>query len=329
MSSDFEVTAIGNAIVDVIAPATDSFLESHGLRKGAMTLVDDARAAALYDAMAPGLEASGGSAANTVAGAASLGGRCAYVGKVASDQLGEVFAHDIRSIGAAFQTEPLDCGPATGRCLINVTPDGHRTMATFLGAASQLLPEDVDPAVIRASRIVYLEGYLFDPPPAREAFRKAAEIAHAAGARVAMTLSDVFVVERWREAILAFLPEIDIVVANEQELLSLYTGADFETALDRLADVVRTVAVTRSEKGSVLREGADKVSVSALPAEVVDTTGAGDQYAAGLLLGLARGHPLGRCGELGALCAHEVIGHYGPRPLVSLAEAARARGLGL
>jgi sugar/nucleoside kinase (ribokinase family) len=327
MPDALDLVAIGNAIVDVIAPAEDGFLDAQKLRKGAMTLIDDDRAALLYAAMAPGVETSGGSAANTVAGVASLGGKAAFVGKVADDLLGEVFAHDIEAIGAVFKTPKLEAA-ATGRCLINVTPDAHRTMATFLGAASQLAPPDVDSAQIAQAFAVYLEGYLFDPPPAREAFVKAAFAAHDAGRKVAMTLSDVFVVERWREELLGFLDHIDIVFANENELKALYQSDDITPALDQLAARVEIVAVTRSEHGSIVRRGDESHTVAAVPIEkVIDTTGAGDQYAAGFLFGLARGKPLDQCGALGALCAWEVIGHYGPRPQTSLEKLAKDCGL--
>jgi sugar/nucleoside kinase (ribokinase family) len=327
MTLAYDLVAIGNAIVDVIAPAEDAFLEVQALRKGAMTLIDDARAADLYDAMAPGVETSGGSAANTVAGVCSLGGRAAFIGKVADDLLGEVFRHDIRAIGAGFDTAPL-AGDATGRCLINVTPDAHRTMATFLGAASRLGPDDVDEALLGQAHAVYLEGYLFDPPPARDAFIKAAAAAHAAGRKAAMTLSDVFVVERWRRELVEFLGRIDIVFANENELKALYETDDFASACDRLADAVEICAITRSEHGSVVRRGAETHHVPAFPIDqVLDTTGAGDQYAAGFLFGLARGKPLDQCGALGALAAWEVIGHIGPRPQRSLQALAAKEGL--
>lgn len=328
MSPRLHVTALGNAIVDVIAPADDAFLAAQGLAKGTMTLIDDDRAHALYGAMAAGIEASGGSAANTIAGVASLGGQAAYIGKVAPDQLGEVFAHDIRAIGAAFSTPPLHGGPATARCLINVTPDGQRTMATYLGAANRLSPDDVDEALIRDAAVVYLEGYLFDPPLAREAFVKAAGLARAAGRRAALTLSDVFVVERWREEILAFLPHIDLVFANENELHALYPELDFDTALDRLAAAVEVAIVTRGAHGSVVRRGEERHGIEPFPIEqLVDTTGAGDQYAAGFLFGFAAGRPLDVCGHLGSLAAAEVIQHYGPRPQTPLIDLARAAGL--
>ncbi len=327
MPATYDVVAIGNAIVDVIAPADDAFLEAQGLRKGAMTLIDDVRAQSLYDAMAAGVETSGGSAGNTVAGIASLGGSAAFVGKVAKDLLGEVFAHDIRAIGARFDTPMLE-GSTTGRCLINVTPEGDRTMATFLGAANQLGPEDVDPGLLQQAFCVYLEGYLFDPPPARVAFVKAADAAHAAGRKVAMTLSDVFVAERWRDELLGFMDAIDIVFANEAELAALFQTNDFDANLDRLGSLVGIAAVTRGAQGSVVRSGDATHSVPAYAIErVLDTTGAGDQYAAGFLFGLARGKPLDVCAQLGALSAWEVISHYGPRPQVSLNKLAREHGL--
>ncbi|HWE45451.1 MAG TPA: adenosine kinase [Caulobacteraceae bacterium] len=327
MTEALDIVAIGNAIVDVIAPAEDGFLASQGLRKGAMTLIDDDRAAHLYSVMAPGVETSGGSAANTVAGVASLGGKAAFVGKVADDFLGEVYTHDIEAIGATFKTPKL-AGAATGRCLINVTHDAHRTMATFLGAASQLGPADVDEAEIGRAYATYLEGYLFDPPPAREAFVKAAAAARAAGRKVAMTLSDVFVVERWRDELIGFLDRIDIVFANEVELKALFETDNFDAACDLLSDRVETCAITRGEHGSLVRRGHEFHLLPAFPiAHVIDTTGAGDQYAAGFLFGLARDLPLDQCGALGALCAWEVIGHYGPRPQVSLEKLAKDHGI--
>lgn len=323
-----DVAAVGNAIVDVIAPAEDAFLEAQGLRKNAMTLIDEARAHSLYEAMAAGVETSGGSAGNTAVGVASLGGRAGFVGKVAADQLGEVFAHDIRAAGVRFENTPLQNGPATARSLINVTPDGHRTMATFLGAASELAPSDVDEALIGEASITYLEGYLFDRPTAREAMAKAAAASRKAGGKVAMTLSDVFVVERWRDELIAFFDRLDIVFANEAELLALYPAEAFEWAADRLAASVEVCAITRSEHGSIVRRGGEAHLIPAFPIpHVVDTTGAGDQYAAGFLFGLARNRPLDVCGALGALAAWEVIGHVGPRPQTSLEALALHEGL--
>jgi sugar/nucleoside kinase (ribokinase family) len=327
----FDVCAVGNAIVDVLAPCDPAFLIEQQLAPGSMQLFDEAQSAALYDAMAPGIEASGGSAGNTVAGVGSFGGRAAYVGKIAADTLGEVFAHDIRAAGVAFDTAPLTHGPSTGRCLINVTPDAQRTMCTFLGAANLLTAEDIDPTVIGDSAIVYLEGYLFDPAPARAAFVRAAEAAHAAGRKVAITLSDSFVVDRWRAELLAFIEtSADIVLANEAELTALFETEEFEAAATRLAAMVEIAAVTRSEAGSVVLCGDQRVVVAAAPVEhVIDTTGAGDQYAAGFLLGLARGLSLEDAGKLGSLAAAEVIAHWGPRPLVSLKALAEQAGLAL
>ena len=330
MSALYDVAAIGNAIVDVIAPADDTFLGDHGLAKGAMTLIDEAQAHALYARMAPGLETSGGSAGNTIAGVASLGGRAAYVGKVAGDQLGEVFAHDMRAIGATYETPPLVGGPATGRSLINVTADGERTMCTYLGASNQLTPADVAPPLIEGAAIVYLEGYLFDPAEARRAFAKAAGLARASGRMIALTLSDAFVVERHRRGLAEFIEtEVDLLFANEVELGSLFETDDLDQAIDAVRGLTRIAAVTRSEKGSVVVTKDEITASPAFPVETLtDTTGAGDQYAAGFMFALARGRPLGACARLGALAAAEVISHYGPRPQVSLAELAAANGLG-
>jgi sugar/nucleoside kinase (ribokinase family) len=330
-SPRFDVCAVGNAIVDVLAPCTPEFLSAQGLAPGSMSLVDETQSAALYDAMAAGVEASGGSAGNTVAGVGSFGGRAAYLGKVADDTLGQVFTHDIRAAGVAFDTPALTGGAGTGRCLINVTPDAQRTMSTFLGAANQLTVADIDPAVIADSAIVYLEGYLFDPAPARAAFEAAAKAAHAAGRKVAITLSDSFVVGRWRVELLAFIEaSADIVLANESELLALFETDDFDAAAARLAEIVEIAAVTRSADGSVIIAGEQRVTVKAAPVDTVtDTTGAGDQYAAGFLLGLARDLSLAESGALGSLAAAEVIAHWGPRPMVSLKALADEAGLTL
>ncbi len=327
----YDVCAVGNAIVDVLAPCDDAFLAGQSLTPGSMQLVDEDQSAALYDAMASGVEASGGSAGNTVAGVGSFGGKAAYVGKVAPDQLGEVFTHDIRASGVHFDTPVLKGGAGTGRCLINVTADGQRTMCTFLGAANQLGVADIDAALIGDSAIVYLEGYLFDPAPARAAFEAAAAAAHAAGRKVAITLSDTFVVARWRAELLAFIEaSADIVLANEGELAALFETEDFDAACDRLAAMVEVAAVTRGEHGSVIVRGDERVAVAAYPVDkVVDTTGAGDQYAAGFLLGLARGLPLADTGKLGSLAAAEAIAHWGPRPMVKLDALAKENGLAL
>ena len=329
MTALYDVAAIGNAIVDVIAPTDDDFLARQHLNKGSMILIDQARAEALYSAMAAGVEMSGGSAGNTIAGLASFGGKGAFIGKVAADALGEIYTHDMRAQGAHFPAPPLTGGAATGRCLINVTPDGERTMATFLGAAGELGPDDVDDAVIEASKTIYLEGYLFDPPGARRAFAKAAGLAHGAGRLIALTLSDAFVVDRHRGALLGFIEDqVDILFANEGEICSLFQTDDFAVAAEALRGKVNIAALTRSAQGSVVLSADGDHIVAAEPAgKVVDTTGAGDQYAAGFLFGLARGRSLEVCARLGGLAAAEVIGHYGPRPEVSLRDLAVSRGL--
>jgi sugar/nucleoside kinase (ribokinase family) len=325
MNTSFDVTAIGNAIVDVIAPAQESFLTDETLAKGAMTLIDESGAARLYARMAPGIETSGGSAANTVAGVANLGGRAAFIGKVAADALGEVFAHDIRAIGARFETPPLAGGPATARCLVNVTPDGERTMCTFLGASTQLTAADVSAPLVEASAVVYLEGYLFDAPEARRAFAKAAALAHGAGRAIALTLCDPFVVERHGEALRGFIEsQVDILFANEAEITALF-ATDFEAAARAVSAHVSIAALTRGADGSVVIGKGERRTIGAVPVDkVVDTTGAGDQYAAGFLFALARGAPLETCGRLGSAAASEVISHYGPRPQTSLRALAAA-----
>ena len=325
----YDVAAIGNAIVDVIAPCDDAFLESQGLVKNSMQLIDEDQAEELYGHMAPGIETSGGSAGNTVAGVASLGGRAAFLGKVADDQLGEVYEHDMKAIGVAFDSRPLVGGPRTARSLINVTPEGHRTMCTFLGASTELSPDDVDPLMIESAKIIFLEGYLFDPPEARRAFAKAAGLSRAAGRLMAITLSDSFVVERHRDLLLGFIEtECDIVLANEAEVKAMFQTDDFDAAAAALVERTKVCAITRGETGSVVYAGGAAHPIPAYPVEkVVDTTGAGDQYAAGFLLGLARGRSMDVCGRLGALAAAEVIGHYGPRPQVSLEALAKAEGL--
>ena len=325
----YDVAAIGNAIVDVIAPCDDAFLTAQGLIKNSMQLIDEDRAEELYGHMAPGIETSGGSAGNTVAGIASLGGRAAFLGKVADDQLGKVYEHDMHAIGVAFDSRPLMGGAATARSLINVTPEGHRTMCTFLGASTELAPDDIDPAMVEAAKIIFLEGYLFDPPEARRAFAKAAGLSRAAGRLMAITLSDAFVVERHRDVLLGFIEtECDIVLANEAEVMSMFQTEDFDAAAARLAAMTGICAITRGASGSLVFAGGAAHVIPACPVEkVVDTTGAGDQYAAGFLLGVARGRSMDVCGRLGALAAAEVIGHYGPRPQVSLEALAKAEGL--
>ncbi len=320
-----DVLAIGNAIVDVLSHADDDFLDRHGLTKGAMTLVDADRAAALYAAMGPGVEVSGGSAANTAAGIASFGGNAAFIGKVGDDQLGEVFSHDIRAAGVSFASGPAAAeGEPTGRCLILVTPDAQRTMQTFLGASAGLGPDDVDEALVAASRVTYLEGYLWDPPLAKEAFVKAAETAAAAGRKVALSLSDSFCVDRHRAEFLDLVNNhVHILFANEAEITSLYEAGDFDEALQRVRGHCEIAALTRSEKGSVIVAGGEVHVLDAAPVgQVIDTTGAGDLYAAGFLHGYTRGEDPAACGRLGGIAAAEIIGHFGARPETPLAELA-------
>lgn len=316
----FDVVGLGNAIVDVIAPADEAFIARQGLRKGGMTLADTAASEALYAAMGAATEMSGGSAANTMAGIASLGGRPAFFGRVRGDTLGDAFTRDIRAIGVGYETPPARSGDATGRCLILVTPDAERTMQTCLGASAQFGPEDVDETIVRDSEFAYLEGYLFDPAPAKAAFYKAAETAHAAGRKVALSLSDAFCVDRHREEIRSLVDgHIDILFANEEEIVSLYEARDFAGALDAVRGRCEIAALTRSAKGSVIVSGGDAVDVAAEPvAKAVDTTGAGDLYAAGFLHGLSRGRSPAECGQIGGFCAAEVIGHFGARPAVPL-----------
>jgi sugar/nucleoside kinase (ribokinase family) len=324
-----DVVGIGNAIVDVLANADDSFLKTHGLAKGAMTLIDAARAEALYAVMGPGVEMSGGSAGNTMAGIASLGGAGAYIGKVREDQLGQVFRHDWTAFGVRFSTAPATSGAATARCLILVTPDAQRTMNTFLGACVELGPEDIDDALVAGAQVTYLEGYLFDPPRAKDAFRKAARIAHGAGRRVALSLSDPFCVGRHRAEFRTLLEEhVDILFANEAELCAMFETTDFAAAVAAVRPLCEVAACTRSEKGSVVVAGRDTHVIDAAPvARVVDTTGAGDLYASGFLFGLTHGLGLERSGKLGSLCAAEVIGHFGARPEAPLARLAKEKGL--
>ncbi len=330
MTASYDITAVGHAIVDVLAPADEAFLKAHDLHKGAMTLIDQHRAVSLSDAMAEGETASGGSAGNTIAGAASLGAKCGYIGKVAHDRLGEVFAGDLRRMGVHFTTPVLHDDPThTGRCLVNVTADGQRTMATFLGAAALVGPDDVDADLIRASQIVYLEGYLFDTPSGRETFAKAAQVARAAGRKTAITLSDTFVVDRWRSDLLAFIGRhIDLVFANEGELMALFQTDDVFKAVKYLKGHADMAFVTRGAEGSICARSDQVHTIPAVGGvEVVDTTGAGDQYAAGVLFGLTQGLDVETCARLGHLAAGEVIAHYGPRPQASLRDLAIKAGL--
>jgi sugar/nucleoside kinase (ribokinase family) len=329
-SARYDVLGIGNAIVDVLARTEDDFLVKQGMNKGAMALIDEARAQAIYDAMGPAVEISGGSAANTIVGLASLGGRGAFVGRVKNDKLGHAFSHDIRAAGVAFTTSAADSGPSTGRCYVLVTPDGERTMNTYLGAAQDLHPADIDEGMIASSAIVYLEGYLWDPKNAKDAFLKAAKIAHESERKVALSLSDAFCVDRWRDEFLQLMRSstVDLIFANEGELQSLYQTSDFDSAVKALRNDIDIAVVTRSEKGCLVIGPDGTEAVPAFPVKkVVDTTGAGDLFAAGFLSGLARGADDRTCGRLGALAAGEVIQHLGARPEASLKDLARDNGL--
>lgn len=326
----YDVLGIGNAIVDVLARAEDDFLVAHGMQKGGMTLIDEARAQAIYDAMGPAVEISGGSAANTIVGVAGFGGRGAFIGRVKDDTLGNVFRHDIRASGVAFSTPAAQKGAATARCYIFVTPDGERTMNTYLGAAQDLHARDIDTDLVAAAAITYLEGYLWDPQHAKDAFLKAAEIAHASDRLVALTLSDAFCVDRWRAEFLELIRTrtVDIVFANEAEVKSLYETADLDTAVGALRADAHLAAVTRSEKGCVIVTREHSEAVPAFPIErLVDTTGAGDLFASGFLFGIAQGLDTTSAARLGSLAAAEVIQHMGARPEASLRELAVADGL--
>jgi sugar/nucleoside kinase (ribokinase family) len=329
-SAKYDVLGIGNAIFDVLVQTDESFLGRHGMTKGGMALIDEARALSIYSDMGPAIEMSGGSAANTIVGLANLGARAAYVGKVKDDQIGRLYSHDIRAAGVAFETRAASDGPATGCSYILVTPDGERTMNTYLGAAQELNPEDIDAAQIAASSIIYLEGYLWDPKSAKDAFVKASTIAHGAGRQVALTLSDSFCVDRYRGEFLDLMRKgtVDLVFANEAELQSLYQTSDFDTALKQLRVDTKLGVVTRSEKGCVVASTDGVIAVPAFPIQkMVDTTGAGDLFAAGFLFGLVRGAGYEAAGRLGALAAAEVIQHIGARPQTSLKELAKKNGL--
>jgi sugar/nucleoside kinase (ribokinase family) len=333
-ATKYDVLGIGNAIFDVLVQTDEGFLKRHSMTKGGMALIDEARAASIYGDMGKGsgkaVEMSGGSAANTIVGLASLGARTAFIGKVKDDQIGRLYSHDINAANVAFATRPATGGPATGCSYILVTPDGERTMNTYLGAAQELMPEDIDPAEIAASAIVYLEGYLWDPKNAKDAFLKASKIAHDAGRQVALTLSDAFCVDRYRGEFLDLMRggTADLIFANEAELHSLYQTSDFDTALAQLRKDVMLGVVTRSERGCVVATGDGVTAVPAARIEnLVDTTGAGDLFAAGFLFGLVRGAGHEDCGRLGALAAAEVIQHIGARPQTSLKELAQKNGL--
>ncbi|MGD9801911.1 MAG: adenosine kinase [Hyphomicrobiaceae bacterium] len=325
----YDVVGIGNAIVDIIGHCNDAFLAEHGAIKGHMRLVDAATVESLYVAMGPAIEISGGSSANTMVGLASFGGKAGFIGKIADDELGQIFGHDIQAANVTFKANPSQGGSSTGRSLILVTPDGERTMNTFLGVAPELGQREIDAELISAAQVIYLEGYLFDRPDAKAAFRQAAKIAKSAGRKVALTLSDSFCVERHRAEFLDLIrSEVDILFANESEITSLYRVASFDDAV-RLARADNELAVlTRSAKGSLILQGEKAITVAPeLVARVVDTTGAGDLYAAGFLYGFTAGKPLDICGRLGSIAASEVIGHVGARPETPLAKLAASRGL--
>jgi sugar/nucleoside kinase (ribokinase family) len=327
--SKFDVLCIGNAIVDIIARCDENFLVDNEIIKGAMNLIDADRAELLYSRMGPAIEASGGSAGNTAAGLASFGSRSAYFGKVSADQLGKIFSHDIRALGVHFETKPLEGTPPTARSMIFVTPDGERSMNTYLGACVELGPEDIEPDVVANSKVTYFEGYLWDPPRAKDAIRLCAEIGHKQGREMSMTLSDPFCVGRYREEFLELMRSgtIDIVFANAEEAKSLYETDNFEHAVSQLRKDCKIAAITRSEHGSVIVRGDERFDIDAIDiGEVVDTTGAGDLYAAGFLHGYANGKPLDECGKLGSLAAGLVIQQIGPRPQLSLKDAARDAG---
>ena len=319
-SPRFDITGIGNAIVDVVSPADHGFLSKHDMHPGSMALIDADRAEALYVAMPPGQESSGGSVANSCAVAAALGARVAYLGKVADDALGGVFRTEIGASGVHFPSAPLVAGAPTARCLILVTPDGQRTMNTFLGACVAFGESDVDEALIADSAVLYLEGYLFDPPAAQAAFRKAARAARRAGRQVALSLSDAFCVDRHRAAFLDFLGDVDILFANEAEICSLYEANVFADAAEAARKDVTIAALTQSEAGSLILRGDETVRVSAEAAVLVDSTGAGDAYAAGFLTAYTAGRDLAACGRLGSAAAAEIISHYGARPVADLSQ---------
>ncbi len=322
MNDKLDVVGIGNAIVDVIASAHDDFIERHGMVKGTMQLIDEATAETLYAEMGSAIITSGGSAANTVAGVASFGGKTGFIGRVRDDELGREFRHDITAIGAAFSTPAATEGPATARCLIVVTPDAQRTMNTYLGACADLGPRDIDPDLIASAAVTYLEGYLYDREPAKEAFHAAAAFAHAAGAKVALSLSDSFCVNRHRDAFLALVDHhVDVLFANEAEIAALFESDDFDASIARLRELTDIAAVTRDARGSVIVTKERVIDIPASPAvQVIDTTGAGDIYAAGFLFGLTSGAPLEECGRLGGLAAASIIAHVGARPRTPLRE---------
>lgn len=324
------VVAVGNALVDVLAHASEEFIADQnrkfGMEKGSMTLIDKIRATDLYNSMDPSIESSGGSAANTMAGFASLGGKGGFIGKIGDDLLGKIFMHDLTAMGVTFKTPPLKKGSPTGRCLVLITPDAQRTMNTYLGAAVELGPEDIEESLVQSAQVTYLEGYLFDKEKAKQAFIKSAEVAHAAGRKVALTLSDPFCVDRHRQDFLDLVERhVDILFANEEEIKSLYQVKDFDQAAAAVRNRLDIAVLTRSAKGAVILQDGKSVAVPAYPVpRVVDTTGAGDQFAAGFLYGLSENMSLEKCGRLGSMAAGEVISHMGPRPERKLSEFLKA-----
>ena len=325
--TQYDLVGIGNALVDIVTQSDDAFLAKHGLAKGGMMLIDPDRAAHLYSELAAAKESSGGSCGNTMAGFASLGGAGAYIGKVRNDQFGDVFRQDMNAIGVSFTTPAVDLGPGTGLCLVMVTPDAQRTMCTFLGAAADLTVADIEADVVKAAQVTYLEGYLFDPPAAQQAFVAAAELAHSADRKVAMTLSDSFCVERHRDAFRAMVEDhIDILFANETEILTLYEVDKFDDALQAVRGHCEVACLTRSEKGSVVLSGEDAHIIDSEPVDsVLDTTGAGDLFAAGFLYGYTHGRSLAESARIGSVASAEVIGHYGARPETDLAALVKQR----
>lgn len=327
----YDVIGIGNAIVDILGRCDDAFLEKHDAPKGHMRLVDPETVEQLYKDMGPGVEISGGSAANTLVGVASFGGKAAFIGKVAGDEFGKIFAHDIRAAGVDFNSKAVDGKDPTSRSLILVTPDGERTMNTFLGISTDIDNGEVDPDAIKAAKIVYLEGYLFDRPDAKAAFGEAVELAKGAGRKVALSLSDGFCVDRHRSEFIELIHYgVDILFANEEEITSLYETSDFEEAAKQIAAATELAALTRGSKGSVIVSKGERIEIPVDPVEeLIDTTGAGDLYAAGFLYGVASGKDLATAGRLGSIAATEVISHMGARPEIKLAELAKQKGIAI
>jgi fructokinase len=324
-----DVVGIGNAIVDVLVRTDDDTIDNHQLTKGTMALIDEQQAEALYASLGPGLETSGGSAANTLAGIAQLGGRAGFIGRVRDDQLGAIFSHDIKAVGARYQTPPATSGPSTARCLILVTPDAQRTMCTYLGASVLLHPDDLDLEMVAQAKVLYLEGYLWDSDEAKAAFIAAAEVARANGGEVALSLSDAFCVERHRDSFQELVDgHVDILFANEMEITSLYKANSFDEAAEQVRGRCKVAALTRSEQGSLILNGSGTHLISPFQlGELVDTTGAGDLYAAGFLHAYCQGQPIEACGRLGSLCAGQVVTQLGPRPQADL-RALQAQHLG-